>query len=457
MKSKCYSQLMVIRSIFGMFMVFSCFTGIHAQKSTVNESVIRIGTYAFSDPNPIPLLIEKPQVYPYHRFDGYSHQKEPRDWKVVTLENSYLKVMILPEVGGKIWGAIDKSNGADFIYKNDVMKFRNIALRGPWTSGGIEFNFGYIGHTPATATPVDYTYTENEDGSVSCFVGGIDLPSRTQWRVEIRLPPDRAYFETKVQYFNPTTTSKSYYNWMTGAALATDGLEFIYPGNQSLSHGGDVEPWYIDEEGRALNRYENNAFGDHVSRHIVGAYEDFFGGYYHYQNRGFGHLAPYEEMPGQKLWLWALSRAGGIWEDLLTDSNGQYIEFQAGRMLNQFSPGSQHNPIAKAEFGPHTYDSWTEKWFPFRAIGGMVDASEDGVLNVEALGSNLVVGVHSLGSGQSEVIVNQILRYIEMHDLAVSSSKAFGSGNDQGSLQARERKHLEKICLEFVMQVRIKH
>ena len=391
-----------------MLLSYFLSVSIYAQKATISEGEISFGTYDFTAPNPVPVLIDKPQLYPYHRFDGYTNSKVLKDWKVVTLENDYIKVMIMPQIGGKVWAAIDKSNGADFIYKNDVVKFRNIALRGPWTSGGIEFNFGFIGHTPATATPVDYTYRENEDGSVSCFVGGIDLPSRTQWRVEIRLPQDKAYFETSAQYFNPTNTSKSYYNWMTGAALATDGLEFIYPGNQSLSHGGSVEPWYTNEDGVALNRYENNAFGGHVSRHVVGAYEDFFGGYYHHQNRGFGHLAPYEEMPGQKLWLWALSREGGIWEDLLTDSNGQYMEFQAGRMLNQFSPGSQHNPITKAEFGPHTYDSWSEKWFPFREIGGMVDASEDGVLNVETLASDIVVGVHSFGEGQPEVIVNQL-------------------------------------------------
>ena len=86
------------------------------------------------------------------------------------LENDYIKVMVLPEIGGKIWGAIEKSTGEEFLYKNEVIKFRNIAMRGPWTSGGIEFNFGIIGHHPSTATAVDYKIQTNKDGSVSCIV-----------------------------------------------------------------------------------------------------------------------------------------------------------------------------------------------------------------------------------------------------------------------------------------------
>ena len=378
-----------------------------AQRATIAEEKIEIDTYEFGDPNPNPILAEKPQIYPYHKFDGYSIEKRPVEWKVVTLENDYIKVMLLPEVGGKVWGAIDKRNNFDFIYLNEVLKFRNIALRGPWTSGGIEFNFGYIGHTPSTASPVDYQLRENEDGSVSCFVGGLDLPSRTQWRVEVRLAPDKAYFETHVQYYNPTNTKRSYYNWMTAAARTENGLEFIYPGDQYLTHGGSAHSWPIDDQGRALNIYENNAFGSHISRHVVGSQADFFGGYYHKDGKGFGHVAPYEEMPGQKLWLWSLSRSGGIWEDLLTDNNGQYMEFQAGRMLNQFSGSSSHNTIAKAEFGPHTYDSWSELWFPIKGIGGMVEASSSGVLNVEQSNQELTIGLQSLIAGNPEIQVFQ--------------------------------------------------
>ncbi|MDH5590671.1 MAG: DUF5107 domain-containing protein, partial [Gemmatimonadota bacterium] len=196
-----------------------------AQTAHVSEEVRTLATYPFSEPNPVPILTRDARLYPYHSFEGYAAESEPREWKVVKLENEWIEVFVLPEVGGKVWGAVVKETGHEFIYRNEVMKFRNIALRGPWTSGGIEFNFGVIGHTPATATPVDYLLRENDDGSVSCIVGAMDLPSRTHWRVEIRLPADAAYFETRVLWYNPTPLEQPYYNWMTGAAFARDDLE----------------------------------------------------------------------------------------------------------------------------------------------------------------------------------------------------------------------------------------
>src|SRR5690606_25478505 len=176
-----------------------------------------------------------------------------------------------------------------FLYKNEVMKFRNVAQRGPWTSGGIEFNFGYIGHTPSTATPVDYITRQNADGSVSCVVGAMDLPSRTHWRVEIRLPADKAWFETNATWYNPTPLVQSYYNWMTGAARVSDDLQFFYPGNMEYEHNGTAFPWPVDSLGRDLSWYANNNFGSHKSFHIAGTYNDFMGGYYHDSDVGFGH------------------------------------------------------------------------------------------------------------------------------------------------------------------------
>ncbi|MEZ4970503.1 MAG: DUF5107 domain-containing protein [Flavobacteriaceae bacterium] len=292
-------------------------------------------------------------------------------------------------------GAIEKSTGEEFLYKNEVVKFRNISMRGPWTSGGIEFNFGIIGHHPSTATPVDYVLKTNEDNSVSCIVGSADLPSRTDWRVEIKLEKDKAYFETHASWYNGSPIDQSYYNWMTAAAVVSDDLEFIYPGNQFLEHGGTAKPWPIDTEGRDLSLYKNNNFDKDISEHVVGDYKDFFGGYYHNKKFGFGHWAPYEEMPGQKLWLWSMARSGAIWEDLLTDSDGQYMEFQAGRLLNQYSPG-ETNPISQANFEPYVMDRWKEIWFPFKEIGGMVDATEYGVLNVRESDTGLYIGINAL-------------------------------------------------------------
>ena len=164
-------------------------------------------------------------------------------------------------MGGKIWGAIDKSNGNEFIYKNDVVKYRNIAMRGPWTSGGIEFNFGIIGHHPSTASAVDYRIEELEDGTMICTVGTIDLPSRTHWRVKIILPKNQSAFKTEALWFNPTSTDKAYYNWMTAAAVAKSDLTFYAPGNTYLEHNGNPHPWPYDKLGRNLSNYNENDFG----------------------------------------------------------------------------------------------------------------------------------------------------------------------------------------------------
>ena len=363
----------------------------------ITEEIRVLETYPFSDPNPIPILASDRRLYPYHTFEGYANTSEPREWKVVKMENDLIEVFVLPEVGGKVWGAVVKETGHEFIYRNEVMKFRDIALRGPWTSGGVEFNFGVIGHTPATATPVDYLLRENEDGSVSCFVGAMDLPSRTHWRVEIRLPPDKAYFETHALWYNPTPLEQPYYNWMTAAAFAQDDLEIFVPGGSYLEHSGRERPWPVDDEDRFLPLYANNAFGGNKSYHVVGELNDFFGGYYHDDGYGWGHWAPYEDMPGQKMWLWALSRAGGIWEDLLTDTDGQYVEFQAGRLFVQYSPGGHRNPVTQAAFDPLSSSAWTETWFPLEGTGGLTDASREGAMHVEREGPRVRVVVNAFG------------------------------------------------------------
>jgi len=366
-----------------------------SQSAVITEELQELDTYGFGTPNPVPILTENPKIFPYYKFEDYEHTSQKRAWKVIKLENDYIEVYILPEVGGKVWGAIEKSTGNEFLYRNDVVKFRNIAMRGPWTSGGIEFNFGIIGHHPSTATPVDYVTKENSDGSVSCVVGNLDLPSRTYWQVEIKLEKDKAYFETNASWYNGTKLNQSYYNWMTGAAPATNDLEFFVPGNGYLEHGGTWQKWPIDDQGRNLAMYKNNNFGPSKSYHVVGSYENYFGGYYHDRNVGFGHLSAYEEMPGQKLWLWALSRFGGIWEDLLTDTDGQYIEFQAGRLFNQYFPESE-NPISQANFDPYVMDSWQEQWFPIKEIGGMEAASKYALLNVERNGDEATLGINAL-------------------------------------------------------------
>src|SRR4028118_709823 len=102
------------------------------QKAIINETTKIFKTYPFSDPDPIP---EMGKIYPYFRFDGYTNTPIQKEWKVVEMENDYIKVMIMPEVGGKIWSAIEKSTGKSYVYNNQTVKLRDVGMRGPWTSG----------------------------------------------------------------------------------------------------------------------------------------------------------------------------------------------------------------------------------------------------------------------------------------------------------------------------------
>ena len=354
-----------------------------SQHVEIKEEQRWIKTYPYSDPNPTAFRMINRHIYPYFSYDGYSHKSEEQQWTVVTLKNDDIKLFILPQVGGKIWGAIEKSTDKEFIYLNNVLKFRNIAMRGPWTSGGIEFNFGLIGHSPWSASPVDYVIQHNEDGSVSCIIGAMDLSARTQWRVKISLAPDKAWFKTEVLWYNPTPFNTSYYHWMNGAFQASNDFQLIYPGNYNIGHGGRAGSWPLDESGRDISLYKNNKFGPDKSYHVINKYTEFSGGYWHESDFGFGHWGYYDDLPGQKFWMWSLARQGAIWEDLLTDDDGQYTEIQMGRMLNQASENSGYEtPFTQYPFAPYTTDSWSGIWFPYKNIKGMKDASPYGVMNV---------------------------------------------------------------------------
>jgi hypothetical protein len=311
-----------------------CATLANSQKASIKEEMISFRTYPYSDPDPVARMTKH---YPYFRFDGFTNTAIDKEWKIVVLENDYIKVYVAPEIGGKVLGAFEKSTGEDFIYFNETVKFRDIAMRGAWTPGGIEFNFGSIGHSPSTASPVNYRMVENRDGSVSCIVGAPDLTSRTEWRVEIHLPAEKAWFETKGLWYNPTGERTSLYNWMTASTDATANLEYFFPGHTEIGHGGDAGSWPVDEKGREISLYQNNNFGGAKSYQVLGSFEEHFGTFFHDRNFGMGHWALKEERPGAKIWIWGLSRQGEIWVNLLADTNSnvQYTELQTGFLFNQ--------------------------------------------------------------------------------------------------------------------------
>ena len=349
------------------------------QTATFREYNRTFLTYPYGDPNPVP---RTGKIYPYFRFDGYSTKGINRDWKIVELENDWIKVLIAPEMGGKIIGGIEKSTGKEFLYLNKVVKFRDISMRGAWTSGGIEFNFGSIGHAPTTASPVDYLTRTNADGSVSCIIGAMDLTSRSEWRVEIRLPKDKAWVETNLFWYNPMDLSTSKYHWATAAADAAPDLKYYFPGDHYIGHAGEESPWPVLKDGRNISNYSENNYGSDHSYHVLGTYTDFFGGYYPSREFGFGHWNDYTGKPGKKIWIWALSPQGALWTDLLTDRPGnmQYTEIQTGILFNQEAAGSTFTPFKHMAFPGNSCERFSECWFPVVGTGGITEIGEAGIL-----------------------------------------------------------------------------
>jgi len=357
--------------------------------STIKEFEKNYITYPFSDPDSVP---NQGKIYPYFRYDGYTVRPVQKEWKVVELENDYISVQIMPEIGGKIWTAIDKKNGKPFIYNNGVVKFRDVALRGPFTSGGIEHDFGIVGHGPTVSGPIDYITRKNDDGSVSCIVGALDLLTRSRWNVEIRLPKNKAYFITHTYWHNTTSIEQSYYTWENMAIKATDSLKFIESGTHYVEHDGSSHPWPFDSIlHKDLSIYKENGSGVPGSKHIFGTYSKYFGAYWPEENFGIIHFAEREDKLGKKIFTRSLADEGIVRMNLLTDKSGQLLELQSGRLFNQNPISSSYTPFKQVGFSPFQTDSWTEYWYPFAKTKGVTIADLNGVINLQQQADSLLI------------------------------------------------------------------
>lgn len=410
--------------------------------ATIKEEKQTVKTYPQPEPDPAPIMTrlrsrehlygQGTRAYPYTFFDKYSKQSKDMTWNVIHMENPYIEVFQLPQIGGKVWGAVEKSTGGEFIYKNPVMKFREMSLRGSWIMGGLESNFGVVGHIPQGSRPVDYTTRENPDGSVSCITSSIDLPSRTRWWIITTVPKDKAFFERKVFWYNPTPLDQSYYSWLNKSVAARKDLQMIVPGLFSISHRIRIppKPWPVQADGRDVSWWKNNDFGFNKSYFVFGKYENFRGGYWLDSDFGYGHWALHDDIPGQKIWIWSLAREGAMWADILTDGHGQHLESQNGRLLNQ----NDH-----MFFTPYTADFWREVWFPYKKTGGMVKANPYGVLNVTQTKEGIKVALCPLQKTDDDLTVaadgKEIFRqHLELEPMQVYE-KTIAANARKGSLQ----------------------
>ncbi|MBQ0025260.1 MAG: DUF5107 domain-containing protein [Bacteroidales bacterium] len=369
---------------------------------SVKDTVMR--TYPFADPDPVPQMGE---VYPYWRFQHFTKEGEECRWTLVVLENDYLRVKIFPEIGGKVWSVFDKSAGKEMFYDNDVVKFRDISLRGPWTSGGIEFNYGVIGHAPSCASPVDWKVENKPDGSASCYIGVFEMLSRSHWTIEINLPKDAVWLRTTSTWHNDSGEYQPYYSWANSGMKTSDDLMLVYPSDNAVSHWGEKMLYPLDEQNRDLSLYSNQAFGPDKSYHMVGSHKSFFGSYYKDDDWGVMHWALRDEKLGRKYYTWALSDQGGIWIDLLTDTRPQYIEMQSGKLYNQnFEKSSRISSYRQILFTPYGTDRWSDFWLPYSGIGPADNVTLDAVTSVVKDGKKVKVGIYPLHSEKGMLVVS---------------------------------------------------
>jgi len=343
------------------------------------EATLTIPTYELGAPNPYPAFPGwrgRRPVYPYPMLDTLSDRRVAHEHRVVHLENEYLKVTVLPDLGGRVYAIFDKVTGRDALYTNHVVKYGMVGIRGAWISGGIEWNFP-DGHTVTTVSPVDFATRTDPDGSAVVVVGDTERIQRMQWAVEMRLRPGMRRLDTAVTLNNRREVPGRYWYWSTAAAPATDDMRFVYPMREAYPHRFWPVFSFPRHNGVDLSTYREvpNA----LSLFARNSMRDFFGVYYERSDRGTVHVADHRDLPGKKTWTWGTADSGQIWVEKLTDTDGQYVEFQGGRFETQM----EHEFIA-----PHRVERFVEYWYPIHGLGGAWDeATADVAVRVRVDGN----------------------------------------------------------------------
>ena len=356
-----------------------------AAEVVVREELLAIPTWQAGPPSLHPVY-PGPQgaIYPYTLDDTLGEGKRAKTYQAVFLENEYVQVLILPEIGGRVHGALDKTNGYKWLYWQPTIKPGLISMTGAWISGGIEWNFPH-GHRPSGFMPVDYRVVRHPDGSATVWVGETEPVYRMRWLVGITLAPGRSSFACDYVFVNPTDTRHPFQFWATSATHANEWSQAQYPGDIVTGHGKE-EFWHWPVHDGVDQSWWKNV-KNASSFFAWQSQDDWFGTYDHKAEGGLVHVADHRVMPGKKLWTWGAGPSGRIWEDILTEGGGPYFEPQAGAFSDNqpdyhwMAPGQ----VRRAH----------DVWYPVRGIRGFKKATEDFALNVELKGEKAFAGVYA--------------------------------------------------------------
>ena len=366
---------------------------------------ITLPTYGIGKADKNPMFLEKRvyqgssgKVYPLPVVDKILDEKIDQPYTAVWLENDYIRVMVLPELGGRIQRAYDKTNGYDFVYYNEVIKPALVGLVGPWISGGIEFNWPQH-HRPTTYAPVDWRIVENEDGSKSVELSEVDQMYGTKGKMTFTVYSDRAYIEIKGQLYNRTNLPQTFLWWANPAVPVNDNTQSVFPPDVCavFDHGKrDVSTfpiatgvYYKHDYGAGvdISRYKNIP----VPTSYMCAHSDynFVGGYDYGVEAGILHIADHHVSPGKKQWTWGNGDFGQAWDRNLTDENGPYIELMTGMFCDNQPDFTWLKPFEEKTF--------TQYFMPYKAAGYVKNASTEAVLNLEVQDGSADITVYTTG------------------------------------------------------------
>ncbi len=362
------------------------------------EKVI-IPTYGIGKPEKNPMFLEKRVyqgssgvVYPHPVIEKILDEKVDQEWNAVFLENQYLKIMILPELGGRVQMAYDKTKQRHFIYYNQVIKPALVGLTGPWISGGLEFNWPQH-HRPSTYEPVDHCIEENADGSVTFWCSEVERMFRTRGMAGFTLYPDKAYLEIKVKLLNLTDFPQTFLWWANPAVKVNDHYQSVFPPdvNAVFDHGKrDVSEFPIAKgtyykvdysPGTDISRYKNIPVP--TSYMAVNSKYNFVGGYENDTKGGLLHVANHHVSPGKKQWTWGHSDFGRAWGRNLTDEDGPYIELMCGVYTDNQPDFSWIMPGEEKTFSQY--------FMPYRDLGVVKNATKEAMVNLEVEGDKVIV------------------------------------------------------------------
>lgn len=362
---------------------------------------ISFPTYEVGTPDKNPMFFEKRiyqgssgVVYPNPIIEKIYDEKIDKEYQGVFLENRYLKIMILPELGGRVQMAYDKIKDRHFIYYNSVIKPALVGLCGPWISGGIEFNWPQH-HRPSTFEPVEYTIEENADGSKTIWVNEVEKMFHTKGMAGFTLYDDKAFLEIKAKLLNRTSTPQTFLWWANPAVKVHDDYQSVFPPdvNAVFDHGKrDVSSFPIAtgtyykvdySPGTDISKYKNIPVP--TSYMAVNSKYNFLGGYEHDIEAGMLHVADHHVSLGKKQWTWGNGDFGVAWDRNLTDEDGPYIELMAGVFTDNQPDFTWLKPFEEKTF--------TQYFLPYRELGMIKNASKDVLVSLDINGEKATLKV----------------------------------------------------------------